>query len=586
MDKGEIAEVLEEIAELLELKGENVFKTRAYVNGARALETLEGDLGALIESGELGKIKGFGKALVEKVTTLYETGKLPYYEDLKASFPEGLLQLKEIPGLGPKKIVMLNKKLGVESVDALEEACTSGKVAELSGFGKKSQDSILESIAQWRSYSKLHRRADVLGVAEDLLDTLRACPAVSRCDVAGSLRRGKEVLKDVDLLASSKEPDVVMDWFVHAQGVERIVAHGETKSSVVLEGGVAADLRVVDDSQYASALHHFTGSKEHNVAMRQRAIAQGKKLSEWGLFEVTKKKDGEDEETLLPVRTEEELFDQLGLDYIPPELREDRGEIAAAEEHKLPRLIEWTNLRGCFHFHTTASDGKNSLEEMVGAAQELGLEYIGLADHSKSSFQANGLDEQRLSEQIQLVRALDANLKDFTIFAGNEVDILKDGKLDFEDDMLAQLDFVVASVHNVLTQPEEEVTKRVIRAMENPYVTMLGHPTGRLLLAREPLKLNMEKIIDAAVETGTWIELNANGYRLDMDWRWWRQARYKGVKCVINPDAHRMGGFGVLELGVTIARKGWLRKQDVVNTQSATKMKKLLRDKRQKHGVA
>lgn len=586
MDKGEIAEVLEEIAELLELKGENVFKTRAYVNGARALETLEGDLGELIESGELGKIKGFGKALVEKVTTLYQTGELPYYEDLKASFPEGLLQLKEIPGLGPKKIVTLNKKLGVESVEALEEACTSGKVAELSGFGQKSQESILESIAQWRSYSKLHRRADVLGVAEDLLDTLRACPAVSRCDVAGSLRRGKEVLKDVDLLASSKEPEVVMDWFVHAPGVERIVAHGETKSSVVLEGGVAADLRVVDDSQYASALHHFTGSKEHNVAMRQRAIAQGKKLSEWGLFEVTKKKDGEDVEKLIPVRTEEELFDNLGLDFIPPELREDRGEIAAAEEHLLPRLVEWTNLRGCFHFHTTASDGKNSLEEMVGAAQELGLEYIGLADHSKSSFQANGLDEQRLSEQIQLVRALDANLKDFTIFAGNEVDILKSGKLDFEDDMLAQLDFVVASVHNVLTQPEDEVTKRVIRAMENPYVTMLGHPTGRLLLAREPLKLNMEKIIDAAVETGTWIELNANGYRLDMDWRWWRQARDKGVKCVINPDAHRMGGFGVLELGVTIARKGWLRKQDVVNTQPAAKMKKLLLEKRQKHGVA
>jgi len=585
MDKGEISEILEEIGELLELKGENVFKTRAYANAARALDTLDADLGELIAAGELDKVKGIGKAISEKIITLHETGKLPYYEELRASFPEGLLELKEIPGLGPKKIIAVNKKLGVESVADLEKACKAGKVAELEGFGQKSQDSILESIAQYKSYSKLHRRESILPVAEHLLECLRAHPAVSRCEVGGSLRRGKEISKDIDLLASSKKLAEVMDAFVHAEGVERVVGHGETKSSVVLKGGIACDLRVVSDAEFASALHHFTGSKEHNVAMRQRAIAQGKKLSEWGLFEVAKKKDGEEEEKLIPVKTEEELFSKLGLDYIPPELREDMGEIAAAEDGQLPKLIEWSNLRGCFHFHTTASDGKNSLEEMCAAAQDLGLEYIGLADHSKSSFQANGLDEKRLREQIDDVRALDAKLKDFTLFAGNEVDILPKGELDFGDDLLAQLDFVVASVHSVLNQSEKEATARVIKAMENPYVTMLGHPTARILLAREPLKLNLDKVIDAAAETGTWIELNAAGKRLDLDWRHWRKARDKGVKCVINPDAHRVAGFGCLTLGVTIARKGWLRKEDVVNTQPVAKMRKLLGEKRAKMGA-
>ncbi|MEM1058111.1 MAG: DNA polymerase/3'-5' exonuclease PolX [Verrucomicrobiota bacterium] len=586
MDKGAIAEILEEIGELLELKGENVFKTRAYANAARALDTLDRDLGEVIAAGELGKIKGIGKALCEKITTLHETGQLPYYEELRASFPEGLLELKEIPGLGPKKIVAVNKELGVESVDALEQACRDGKVAGLDGFGKKSQESILEGIAQHRQYSQLHRRSDILPVAEELRELLRSHPDVSRCEVGGSLRRGKEISKDIDLLVSSKRPRDVMDAFCGAPGVERVVGQGETKSSVVLEGGLACDLRVVDDKQFASALHHFTGSKEHNVAMRQRAIAQGKKLSEWGLFAVTKSKKGEEEETLIPVRTEAELFHELGLAYIPPELRENLGEIEAAEDGKLPKLVDWTNLRGCFHFHTTASDGKNTLEEMCEAAADLGLEYIGVADHSKASFQANGLDEERLQKQINDVQALNKKLKGFTLFSGSEVDILPDGKLDFADETLARLDFAVASVHSVLNQPETEATKRVIRALENPYVTMLGHATGRLLLAREPTKLNLDKVIDAAAETGTWIELNANGYRLDMDWRWWHQARDKGVKCVINPDAHRTDGFGCLPLGVTIARKGWLRKEDVVNTQPAAKMKKLLAAKREMMGAA
>jgi DNA polymerase (family 10) len=346
----------------------------------------------------------------------------------------------------------------------------------------------------------------------------------------------------------------------------------------------------VADLEFASALHHFTGSKEHNVALRQRAIAQGKKLSEWGLFEIgprAKKgaKDSADDKAkpegkLVPCRTEEELFAALGLQYIPPELRENLGEIEAAVQREIPRLVEWTQLRGTFHCHTNWSDGRNTLAEMAGEARELGLDYLGIADHSKSSVQANGLTEERLAEQLGLIAKLNEQLAgDFHVFAGSEVDILKDGRLDFSDDVLARLDYVVASVHNVMNQEEEEMTARVIRAMENEHVTMLGHPTGRLLLQREASRINLEKIIDAAARTGTWIELNCSSYRMDLDWRWWHRARDKGVKCVINPDAHRIAQFAMLRHGVTMARKGWLRREDVMNTRSLADITALLRDK-------
>ena len=341
---------------------------------------------------------------------------------------------------------------------------------------------------------------------------------------------------------------------------------------------LGADLRVVSDKEFPYALHHFTGSKEHNVAMRQRAIAQGKKLSEWGLFKTPagKKSNPDDDGELIPCHTEQEIFAELGLQYIPPELRENMGEIEAAEKREIPRLLEWTQLRGTFHCHTNASDGRNTLAEMADEAHELGLDYLGIADHSKSSIQANGLNEQRLFDQIKLIADYNAKNPGFHVFAGSEVDILKDGRLDFSDDVLRRLDYCVASVHASMTQTEEEMTARVIRAMENEYVTMLGHSTGRLLLQREGYKINLEKIIDCAARTGTWIELNCSGWRMDMDWRWWHRARDKGVKCVINPDAHRVAQFATLRHGVTVARKGWLRREDVMNTMSLAAMRKEL----------
>jgi DNA polymerase (family 10) len=578
MDKSQITDIFEEIAVLLELKGENPFKARAYTNAARALDNFEGDLAVLVAEDRLDELAGIGEALRQKIIDLMTTGRLEYYEKLRDSVPEGLLAMLEIPALGPKKIKVLHEKLGIASVAALEAACLAHQIRDLPGFGAKTEEKLLAGIARARDYSALFIYAEAWAQAEEIREALRYHEAVTQLSVAGSLRRGREVVKDLDFVASSREPAEVMDFFIHLPWVKEVTGHGTTKSSVVLKTGIAADLRVVSDKEFAYALHHFTGSKEHNVAMRQRAIAQGKKLSEWGLFKIGKgkKAKAEDEGELIPCRTEDEIFAALGLQYIPPELRENMGEIEAAEKREIPRLVEWTQLRGTFHCHTNWSDGKNTLAEMAGEARELGLDYLGIADHSKSSFQANGLNEDRLGEQIDAIAKLNSQMDDFHVFTGSEVDILKEGRLDFPDDVLARLDYVVASVHNAMGQEEDEMTARVIKAMENEYVTMLGHATGRLLLQREPSKINLEKIIDCAARTGTWIELNCSTWRMDLDWRWWHRARDKGVKCVINPDAHRIAQFATLRHGVTFARKGWLRRQDVMNTLSLDAIRKEL----------
>jgi DNA polymerase (family 10) len=582
MDKSAITDILEEIAILLELKGENPFKARAYTNAARALDNYEGDLAQLVAEDRIEELPGIGEALHQKITELVKTGHLKYYEDLRASIPEGLLAMMEIPSLGAKKIKVLHEQLGVKNVAELEAACQAHRVRELPGFGAKTEDKLLSGIAQARDYSALFIYAEAWWQAEEIREALRDHEDVIQLSVGGSLRRGREVVKDLDFVASSRKPKEVMDYFVSLPWVQKVTNHGTTKSSVLLKTGMAVDLRVVSDTEYPYALHHFTGSKEHNVAMRQRAISQGKKMSEWGLFEIGAGKktkatnEDEDDGKLIPCRTEEELFAELGLQYIPPELRENLGEIEAAEKREIPRLVEWTQLRGTFHCHTNWSDGKNTLAEMAEEAHQLGLDYLGIADHSKSSFQANGLNELRLAEQIDLIAAYNRKNPGFHVFAGSEVDILKDGRLDFSDKIMAKLDYVVASVHNAMSQDEEAMTARVIRAMENEYVTMLGHATGRLLLQREPYKINLEKIIDCAARTGTWIELNCSSWRMDMDWRWWHRARDKGVKCVINPDAHRVAHFAMLRHGVTMARKGWLRREDIMNTLSLDAIRKAL----------
>ena len=555
MTKDQVASALREIGTILELQGENPFKCRAYLNGARTLETSATDLTELVRTNRLGELPGIGDALREKITTLITTGKLPYLEDL--------------PGLGPKKLRALRDKLKIESLEALTQACQDGRLAALEGFGEKTATNLLEAIDRHANYKKLHRLGTALPAARTLLEHLKQSPLVLHAEIAGSLRRGKEVVKDLDLIASSKKPKEVMKLFVSSPNVEKVVNHGETKSSVILAGGIPCDLRVIPPESWATALAHFTGSKEHNIALRQRAIDRGLHLSEWGLLKGKSK-------TPLKLKDEKELHKALGLAFIPPELREDSGEIAAAEKNELPDLLTRDQIRGCLHNHTLASDGQDSLSSMAQAAAEQGLEWLGIADHSKSSFQANGLDAKRLEKQIEEIRLLNSKKPKCTLLSGTECDILKDGKLDFPDSLLSELDYVVASVHSGFTSDEKEMTQRIIRAMENPHVTCLGHPTGRLLLEREAYPLNIPKILDAAAATGTWVELNANPWRLDLDWRWWHKARDLGILCCINPDAHKTAHLRFLDFGVTLARKGWLRAQDVVNTRTLSQLRKLL----------
>jgi len=567
---------LVEIGTLLELKGENPFKTRAYANAARAIEALDEPLSVVVSEKRLGQIKGVGKALEQKITELVETGRLPYYEELKASIPPGLMALLDLSGLGPKKIQALRQKLGVDSVEKLEAACQSGQVAALDGFGEKTQTNLLEAIARQRAYASKHRLDVAWSAAEPLLENLRAHPDVIRCSPAGSLRRSREVIGDIDLLASSKQPAAVIEFFTAQPGIVKVLARGETKASVILEGGIQCDLRVVADAEYPFALAYFTGSKEHNIVMRQRAIARGLRLNEYGLFQ--SQEETRDPALRVSCADEAEIFARLDLAFVPPELREDQGEFAAAEKNALPKLVEWTDLKGALHSHSQWSDGHESLAEIADFMDGLGLEYWAITDHSPSSFQAHGLDAQRLREQCAAIKTLNARLADegraFRLLTGTEVDILKD-RLDFADDVLAELEVVVASLH-VPSGSEAENTKRLIRAAENPYVHLLGHPTGRLLLEREPYPVNLPAVLDACAATGTWIELNCNPYRLDLDWRHWHRAKNQGIRCVINPDAHRNQHAGFLRLGAGVARKGWLAKADVINTLPLAKLRKEL----------
>jgi DNA polymerase (family 10) len=580
MTKNEIADVLNEIGVLLELKGENPFKIRAYQTGARALEAIEeAELSRLIRDGGLGDIKGFGEALVQKITELHTTGRLEFHEKLKASIEPGLVEMLQIPGLGPKKIRALHDKLGIASIAALAAACGEGRVAELDGFGVKSQEKILAGIQHREAYGKRHLWWEAHEVAEPILAGLRALSAVERAEAAGSLRRGMETIGDLDFLVAAADSAPVVAWFVAMPGVQEVTAQGETKASVRFTGGLQADLRIVPADQFVFALHHFTGSKDHNVQMRQRALTRGLSLSEWGLVpaegEGTAKEKAANKALRTAAKTEEDLFKALGLHFIPPELREGLGEIEAAESGALPELVRLEDLRGAFHNHTTASDGRNTLAEMTAAAEALGWDYLGIADHSKASYQANGLSEERLRGQIAEIRALNATKRHRThVFAGVECDILSDGRMDYDDALLGELDYVVASVHNAMTQDEATMTARLIRAIEHPATTMLGHLTGRLLLRREEYRVDAGKVIDAAIANRVIIELNASPWRLDMDWRHWRKAAERGLLCAINPDAHETDGLAHVAAGVNSARKGWLTKASVLNTRSLAGVKR------------
>jgi len=587
--KNEIAAVLDEIGVLLDLKGENPFKVRAYHAGARALEALEEDLGTVVTEERLQTIKGIGEALAKKIAELHATGRLGFHEKLKASIAPGLVEMLEVPGLGARKIRALHETLGINSIADLARACREGRVAALDGFGERSQEKILAGIRNREAYAQRHLWWDAFAVAEPILQGLRALPQVRRAEHAGSLRRGLETVGDLDFLVAAEEWAPIVDWFTSRREVAEVTAKGETKASVRFAGGLQADLRIVPPAQFVFALHHFTGSKDHNVQMRQRALARGLSMSEWGLVPA----EGEGTAKIKAdaqlkarrakrgaIETEAGLFAALGLHEIPPELREGLGEIEAAEQGALPRLVETADLRGVFHNHTTASDGRNTLAEMVAAAQAHGWEYLGIADHSKASFQANGLDETRLRQQMAEIAALNRAGRFTThVFTGVECDILPDGRLDLGDAVLGALDYVVVSVHSAFAQSEAEMTARIIRAIEHPCTTMLGHPTGRLLLKREGYSIDVAKVIDAALANGVAIELNANPQRLDLDWRHWHRAAERGLPCFINPDAHDTAGLDHVRAGINAARKGWLTAEHIVNTRRLAEVKKYLRAK-------
>ncbi|MDB5308489.1 MAG: polymerase/3-5 exonuclease PolX [Gemmataceae bacterium] len=578
MTKDEVADALDEIGTLLELKGENAFRTGAYHNGARAVRQLPGDLKEVVEQQKLGEVRGIGEALRDKITILVTTGRLPYLENLRREVPVGQIEMMRIPGLGAKKIKALHDTLGIDTVETLKAACERGEVAKQKGFGEKTQQKILEGIQFLGQVGNRVRLDLALPLGLALLDRVRGFPGVIRAELGGSLRRRRETAKDIDIVASSADPQPVMDAFVKLPEVIQVVGHGAAKSSVVAAMHVDgekvilnADLRVVADDLFPFALHYFTGSRDHNIRMRQRAIDRGWLLSEYGLGT-----DG----TRVPCQTEADIFAALGLAYVPPELREDTGEIEAAAAKALPTLVEAGDVRGVFHNHTTYSDGNATLEEMALAAKALGFEYFGVGDHSQSLTVARGMSPAVVRKQWAEIDALNKKLSGVRILKGVECDILADGSLDYDDDLLAGFDYVVGSVHSLFGMPEAEMTARVCTALAHPRLTMLGHSTGRLLLRREGYKIDLDAVLKAAARHGKMIEINAQPMRLDLDWVHVKRAKALGIPLVINPDAHSPGELGLYRFGVDVARRGWLTRDDVFNTRGlADVMKELGRRK-------
>ncbi len=558
MDKKQVAAILEEIAALLELQGENPFKSRAYLTAARAIEAAEQEPPALVEAGALRSLKGIGEALAEKITELVRTGRMRYHEEQKAKLPTSLLELLRIPGLGPRKVRAVHERLGVNSVADMEAACRAGKVGGLEGFGPKTQENILKGIERLRAHAGRVLLSEALPVALAIRAALISHPAVQRIEVAGALRRRLETVEEIDLVASASDPAALMRAFTTHPLVAEIVAHGVTEATVRLNTGIRADLRVVADAEFPFALHHLTGSTEHNVAMRNRAIARGLTMSEHGLFAG---------ETLLPCQDEAAVFERLGLAYIPPEMREDRGEIESAERGAMPVLVEESDLTGTFHCHTTWSDGISSLEEMAAAARQMGFQYLGIADHSEAAKYAGGLSRQRVAEQHAAIDRLNGTFRDFRLLKGIEADILADGAPDYDSDTLARFDYVVASVHSRFGMDAASMTARIVKALSHPRVTILGHVSGRLLLRREPYAFDLEAVLQTAARHGVVVEINANPQRLDLDWRHLRRARELGVLLAINPDAHSTEGLRDIAYGVGVARKGWCTRSDILNAR-------------------
>jgi DNA polymerase (family 10) len=566
MDQADLIQILNEIGLLLEVKGENPFKSRAYYQAARTLEKLNPDLEQLVKEARLVELPGFGAALVAKVTEWCRTGTIRYYEELRDSLPPGLLELLQVPGLGAKKINMLYTKLAIADLEQLAEACERNQLVDLPGFGAKTQAKIAAGIRFIREHRGQYLWSAVIVAAEQLRERLAGHPEVGQVAIAGSLRRRLEVVQDIDLVAASTAPEEVIRFWMESPQVAAVIARGPTKAAVTLKSGVNVDLRVVRPEEYPHALQHFTGSKEHNTALRRHAKELGLKVNEYGLFRGDKP---------LYCRDEAAIYQALKLTYIPPELREDRGELEAAQTGRLPELVRPGDLKGLFHVHTTYSDGVNTLQEMVEAAIELGYSYLGITDHSRTAVYAHGLTETDLDRQFSEIDALNREYPGFTIFKGIESDILPDGELDYPPEILARFDFVIGSVHSRLRMERETMTRRILAALDNPFLTMLGHPTGRILLQRPASELDLEAVIAKAAQKRIVIEFNANPYRYDLDWRWCRRAKAAGVLIAINPDAHSVGELRLARSGTVVAAKGWLERDDILNTRDPAALQAL-----------
>lgn len=569
MNNAQIANVLDEIADLLEIEDANPFRVRAYRNGARTVRDMTETVASMLanESRKLTDIAGIGKDLAEKITTLCQTGSLPFHQELLTHIPVSVLTLMRVPGVGPKKAAALHRELKISTLEELREACQANRVQGLKGFGAKTEQTILAGLDMAGSTQERITWAEADDFAQSLLEHLRACQSIKEMEPAGSYRRGRDTVADLDLLVVSSEPNDVMDRLAAFAGVETLLARGETKMSVRLGGGLQVDLRVVPEESFGAALQYFTGSKQHNVVLRGMAKSRGLKINEYGVFRGDEYVAG---------RTEEDVYATLDLPWFPPELREARHEFEWAAAGKLPDLIERDDIQGDLHMHTTATDGKATLDEMVAAAKERGLKYIAITDHSKRVSMANGLDGHRLRQQWAEIDRLNRRLKGITVLKGVEVDILEKGGLDLPDDVLAEADWVVASLHYGQKQPREQIMRRLFDALENPHVSAIAHPTGRLINRRSGYDVDVDALIKAARKHGKFLELNAHPMRLDLDDVACAAAKEHGVPIVISTDAHNVEGLDKLRYGILQARRGGLTKADVANTRPWRDVQKML----------
>lgn len=569
MRNKEIAAILYEMGELLELKGENRFKVIAYSKAARAIESLKEDIEDVWRRGELDRIPGIGKAIAEKISEYLTTGHIKAYDDLVSSTPQGMKELLQLQGVGPKTVALLHEKLGVSTIDELEAAARQHRIRRLPGMGPTKETNILKAIERYRRRSTRIPLSVAARIVDRIMRYLGGIEGLSNITVAGSFRRGKETVGDIDILATSSRPSDAIAAFVRMPMVDEILGQGPTKASIIVEGTVQVDLRIVEPRSYGTLLQYFTGSKEHNVKLRGIALQRGYSLSEYSL----KRLDTGEE---LFFDREEDVYRALGMQYIPPELREDRGEIEAALANRLPQLVELSSIRGDLHVHSTWSDGIGSIEDMVSRARSLGYEYIAITDHSPSVGIAGGLSEIRLLEKIETISRMNERLEGFRILAGTEVDIRADGSLDYADEILERCDVVVAAIHMAQSQKEREINSRLVAAMENEHVDIIAHPTGRIIGRREPYQVDMDLILETAARTNTIMEINAYPERLDLSDEWARRAKEIGVKMAISTDAHSPEQLGFMRYGVTVARRGWLEPSDVINTLSAGELMKHL----------